>query len=113
GASVKDCRVASMLSRRVALTPNALYRDGPKLSQPLNAQLLADDPDEQEEVAAELASDKPAVARAAVAAERIVERIVERQREREKLPNRRKGHPQKATLGSRKGDRHTRTHATG
>ena len=106
-ASVEDCKAAYMLSWRLALKANALYRDGSKLSQPLNAQLLADDPDEQEEVAAELAGDKPAVARAAVAAERIVERIVERQREREKLPNRRKSYTQKATVGGHKVYLHT------
>ncbi len=42
-------------------------------------------------------------ARAAVAAERIVERIIERgSAEREKLPNRRKGYTQKATVGGHK-----------
>ena len=48
-------------------------------------------------------------ARASVAAERIVERIVERIRaqEREKLPNRRKGYTQKATVGGHKVYLHT------
>jgi ribonucleoside-diphosphate reductase alpha chain len=91
-----------MLSWRLALKANALYRDGSKLSQPLNAQLLADDADEQEEAVAELAADKPMTARAAIAAERIVERIIERQREREKLPGRRKGYTQKASVGGHK-----------
>ena len=98
-ASVEDCKEAYMLSWRLALKANALYRDGSKLSQPLNAQLLADDADEAEEVIEQLASDKPMAARAAVAAERIVERIVERAREREKLPGRRKGYTQKASVG--------------
>jgi len=53
-------------------------------------------------VAAEMASDRPAQQRAAVAAERIVERIVERAREREKLPGRRKGYTQKAVVGGHK-----------
>ncbi|HZT49265.1 MAG TPA: vitamin B12-dependent ribonucleotide reductase, partial [Hyphomicrobiaceae bacterium] len=101
-ASVEDCKAAYMLSWRLGLKANALYRDGSKLSQPLNAQLLSDDEDEQEEVAAELAADKPMAQRAAVAAERIVERIIERQREREKLPSRRKGYTQKASVGGHK-----------
>src|SRR2546428_5907914 len=63
-ASVEDCKEAYMLSWRLALKANALYRDGSKLSQPLNAQLLADDAAEQEEVAEQLAADKPMVARA-------------------------------------------------
>jgi len=106
-ATVEDCKESYMLSWRLALKANALYRDGSKLSQPLNAQLLADDPDEAEEVAEQLAADKPMAARAAVAAERIVERIVERAREREKLPNRRKSYTQKATVGGHKVYLHT------
>src|SRR5262249_399010 len=101
-ASVEDCKEAYMLSWRLALKANALYRDGSKLSQPLNAQLLAADEEEQEEVVAELAADKPMAARAAAAAERIVERIIERKREREKLPSRRKGYTQKASVGGHK-----------
>jgi ribonucleoside-diphosphate reductase alpha chain len=101
-ASVEDCKEAYMLSWRLALKANALYRDGSKLSQPLNAQLLADDADEAEEVAAELTADKPMAARATVAAECIVERIIERAREREKLPSRRKGYTQKASVGGHK-----------
>ncbi|MGD9804226.1 MAG: vitamin B12-dependent ribonucleotide reductase [Hyphomicrobiaceae bacterium] len=101
-ALVEDCKSAYMLSWRLALKANALYRDGSKLSQPLNSQLLSDDPEEAEEIAAELAADKPAANRAALTAERIVERIVERTREREKMPSRRKGYTQKATVGGHK-----------
>jgi ribonucleoside-diphosphate reductase alpha chain len=101
-ASVEDCKEAYMLSWRLALKANALYRDGSKLSQPLNAQLLAGDSEDAEEVVEQLVADKPMVARAAVAAERIVERIVERAREREKLPTRRKGYTQKASVGGHK-----------
>ncbi|MBX9590234.1 MAG: vitamin B12-dependent ribonucleotide reductase [Hyphomonadaceae bacterium] len=106
-ASVEDCKGSYMLSWRLALKANALYRDGSKLSQPLNAQLLADDVDEQEEVIEQLAADKPMAARATVMAEKIVERIVERKREREKLPNRRKSYTQKATVGGHKVYLHT------
>ena len=38
-ATVEDCSDAYMLSWRLALKANALYRDGSKLSQPLSAQL--------------------------------------------------------------------------
>jgi ribonucleoside-diphosphate reductase alpha chain len=106
-ATVEDCKQAYMLSWRLALKANALYRDGSKLSQPLHAQLLAAEEEEQGEVAEQLASDKPMAARAATAAERIVERIVERRREREKLPNRRKSYTQKATVGGHKVYLHT------
>ena len=104
-ASVADCKEAYLLSWRLALKANALYRDGSKLSQPLNAQLLADEEEEQEEVLAAVASDQPQAQRAAVISERIVERIVERMRaraERERLPDRRKGYTQKAVVGGHK-----------
>jgi len=98
-ATVEDCLSAYMLSWKLAVKANALYRDGSKLSQPLSAQLVADDED-VEDVAAEIAASQPAVQRV----ERIVERIVEiaAKREREKLPLRRKGYTQKAIVGGHK-----------
>jgi ribonucleoside-diphosphate reductase alpha chain len=101
-ATVEECKAAYMLSWRLALKANALYRDGSKLSQPLNASLIADDEeDEEEALEALIASTAPA--RAAAIAERIVERIVEREvRGREKLPGRRKGYTQKAIVGGHK-----------
>ena len=106
-STVEDCKDAYMLSWRLALKANALYRDGSKLSQPLSAQLLADTAEDAEEVIAEIGADKPMTTRAAVAAERILERIVERERQREKLPNRRKSYTQKATVGGHKVYLHT------
>ncbi len=108
-ATVEECKASYMLSWRLALKANALYRDGSKLSQPLNSQVLGDDIDEQDEVAEQMLADKPMAARATVAAERIVERIIERVRaqEREKLPNRRKSYTQKATVGGHKVYLHT------
>jgi ribonucleoside-diphosphate reductase alpha chain len=101
-ATVEDCKDAYMLSWKLALKANALYRDGSKLSQPLNASLIAEEDDDEEE-AAEAIAALPAPARAALMAERIVERIVEREvRGREKLPGRRKGYTQKAIVGGHK-----------
>ncbi|MEM7777526.1 MAG: vitamin B12-dependent ribonucleotide reductase, partial [Pseudomonadota bacterium] len=91
-ATVDDCKSAYMLSWQLAIKANALYRDGSKLSQPLNSQLLGDDADEQDEVVEQIVADNPATLRATVAAEKIVEKIIERVREREKLPGRRKGY---------------------
>ncbi len=101
-ATVEDCKAAYMLSWKLGLKANALYRDGSKLSQPLNASLIADD-EEDEEEALETLIAATAPARAAAMAERIVERIVEREvRGREKLPGRRKGYTQKAIVGGHK-----------
>ncbi len=107
-ASVDDCKEAYLLSWRLALKANALYRDGSKLSQPLSAQLLADDGDDAEDTVEELVAAKPAAERAERVAERIVERIIARQRtERERLPDRRKSYTQKAIVGGHKVYLHT------
>jgi ribonucleoside-diphosphate reductase alpha chain len=101
-ATVEDCKSAYMLSWKLALKANALYRDGSKLSQPLNSSLLADN-DEDEDDAIEALIEAPAAARAVQVTEKIVERIVERYvHDREKLPNRRKGYTQKAVVGGHK-----------
>lgn len=102
-ATVEDCKSAYMLSWKLALKANALYRDGSKLSQPLNSQLIADDEDEDDAV--ESLYDKPMAARTAQVSEKIVEKLVERiivMREREKMPDRRKGYTQKAVVGGHK-----------
>ncbi|MDR3462045.1 MAG: vitamin B12-dependent ribonucleotide reductase [Beijerinckiaceae bacterium] len=104
-ASVEDCKEAYMLSWRLALKANALYRDGSKLSQPLNSQLIEDDGEEEAGDAIEALVASNAPARASAVAERIVERVVERierMRERERLPDRRKGYTQKAVVGGHK-----------
>ncbi|WEX11694.1 vitamin B12-dependent ribonucleotide reductase [Chelativorans sp. AA-79] len=101
-ATVEDCKNAYMLSWKLALKANALYRDGSKLSQPLNSSLIADD-EEDEEDAVEVLAAQPLAARATQVTEKIVERVVERlYRDREKLPNRRKGYTQKAVVGGHK-----------
>ena len=44
-ATVEDCKDAYMLSWQLGLKANALYRDGSKLSQPLQSPLIDDDDD--------------------------------------------------------------------
>ncbi|WP_378942660.1 vitamin B12-dependent ribonucleotide reductase [Mesorhizobium sp. ANAO-SY3R2] len=101
-ATVEDCKSAYMLSWKLALKANALYRDGSKLSQPLNASLISDEADDEDDAVEALAA-APAAAKAVQVTEKIVERVVERlYREREKLPNRRKGYTQKAVIGGHK-----------
>ncbi|MGU3540482.1 vitamin B12-dependent ribonucleotide reductase [Methylobacterium sp. A54F] len=102
-ATVEDCKEAYKLSWRLALKANALYRDGSKLSQPLNAALISDEEDEDDAIEAVIQA--PAAAKATQLAERIVERVIERVeriRSREKLPHRRKGYTQKAVVGGHK-----------
>ncbi|MBD9372029.1 vitamin B12-dependent ribonucleotide reductase [Rhizobium sp. ARZ01] len=99
-ATVEDCGSAYMLSWKLALKANALYRDGSKLSQPLNASLIEDEADED---AVEELLQAPAAAAAVTVTEKIIERVIEKvTREREKLPNRRQGYTQKAVIGGHK-----------
>ncbi|MBV9521585.1 MAG: vitamin B12-dependent ribonucleotide reductase, partial [Alphaproteobacteria bacterium] len=108
-ATVAPCKDAYMLSWRLGIKANALYRDGSKLSQPLSASLVAEE--DEEEAVSELLLRSPAQ-RAPIIAERIVERVVERvveyqRAERRKLPHRRKSYTQKAMVGGHKVYLHT------
>src|SRR6202043_2502621 len=102
-ATVEDCNSAYLLSWKLGLKCHALYRDGSKLSQPLQSQLIADEEDDDDVIEAFI--DKPAASRAAALSEKIVEKVVERivvMRERERMPDRRKGYTQKAVVGGHK-----------
>jgi ribonucleoside-diphosphate reductase alpha chain len=108
-ATVEDAKEAYMLSWKLALKANALYRDGSKLSQPLNSSLLADEDEDDDEVA-EIAA-LPAAERIPAVTERIVEKIVAQGRE--KMPDRRKGYTQKAIVGGHKVYIHTGEYGDG
>ncbi|MEH3145693.1 MAG: vitamin B12-dependent ribonucleotide reductase [Methylobacterium frigidaeris] len=104
-ATVEDCKEAYRLSWTLALKANALYRDGSKLSQPLNAALIADEAEDEVEEALDALLAQPTAARTVAVAEKVVERVIERIeriRSREKMPDRRKGYTQKAVVGGHK-----------
>jgi ribonucleoside-diphosphate reductase alpha chain len=88
-ATVEDVKQAYLLSWRLMLKANALYRDGSKLSQPLNT--VADLP---EEALAEEPRHEPVRI-----AEKIVHRYIARRR---RLPDRRAGYTQKSRIGNHK-----------
>jgi ribonucleoside-diphosphate reductase alpha chain len=96
-ATIEDCSDAYMLSWQLGIKANALYRDGSKLSQPLNSALLEDDIDEEDNNAN---NEQDITNRTTEVVEKIVERFV--RAERDKLPHRRKGYTQKATVGGHK-----------
>jgi ribonucleoside-diphosphate reductase alpha chain len=100
-ATVAECGKSYLLSWKLGLKANALYRDGSKLSQPLASQVLADD-DHEDEIEDLVA--QPQAQRTTIVTERVVEKIIERVRmhERERLPHRRKGYTQKAVVGGHK-----------
>ena len=107
-ALVSDVKDAYNLSWKLMLKAIALYRDGSKLSQPLNAQ--TDDLEESEEEIATTEADRtPAVAAgmatpaAGVVTEKLVEKIAYKYiAKRQRLPSRRAGYTQKAVVGGHK-----------
>ncbi|MGL4552827.1 MAG: LAGLIDADG family homing endonuclease [Gemmataceae bacterium] len=90
-ATVEDVKRAYLLSWQLMIKANALYRDGSKLSQPLNS--VSDAPDEVEAKAEEA---KPA---AVQVAEKVVYKYLNQRRS---LPDRRAGYTQKARIGNHK-----------
>lgn len=88
-ATIEDVKKAYMMSWKLGLKANALYRDGSKLSQPLNSSLIEEDDD------IDFSSNTKII-------ERVVEKIIEKEvykSGRKILPKRRKGYTQKASVG--------------
>jgi len=104
-ASIKDVADAYWLSWRLGIKANALYRDGSKLSQPLNsamddaaaaileATLIEETADEDEVIGV---SAQTAIEHAA---QRLVYRYIGKRRQ---MPGRRKGYTQKARVAGHK-----------
>ncbi len=98
-ATIEDFKEAYQLSWELMTKANALYRDGSKLSQPLNStsgilEVLDEDDDEADVVQdPQLVQAQDAVVKTA---ERIIHKYVA---ERQKLPARRGGYTQKAKIG--------------
>lgn len=95
-ATVDDIKDAYMDSWQMMLKANALYRDGSKLSQPLNSMsdVLEELEDEEEESLDELTQKQQD--KVLEVAERIVHKYVAR---RQRLPYRRAGYTQKSKIG--------------
>ena len=89
-ASIDDVKNAYKLSWQLMIKANALYRDGSKLSQPLNTVADAD----AEPIVIDDAKSAPLQV-----AERIAYRYIARRR---RLPDRRAGYTQKSRIGNHK-----------
>jgi ribonucleoside-diphosphate reductase alpha chain len=87
GASIDDVKDAYRISWRLMLKSIALYRDGSKLSQPLNT--ISDNLDEPPSAASEPVH----------VAEKIIHRYIGKRR---RLPDRRAGYTQKSRIGNHK-----------
>ncbi len=102
-ATVADCGDVYARAWDLGLKAVALYRDGSKLSQPLAGALYEDEDLE----ALEEARERPAAEAARRVVERVVEKVIYAETERRRLPDRRKGYIQKATIGGHKVYLHT------
>lgn len=93
-ATVDDFKDAYMDSWELMLKANALYRDGSKLSQPLNSLSdVFDELEDDEELDKETAAKQDEVVKTA---EKIIHKYVA---SRKRLPNRRNGYTQKVKIG--------------
>jgi ribonucleoside-diphosphate reductase alpha chain len=94
--TVADVTSAYELSWQLMLKANAIYRDGSKLSQPLNASAF-------EDLALLDYDDLSQNEKIEKVATKIVEKIIYKERgARKMLPNRRQGYTQKASIGGHK-----------
>jgi ribonucleoside-diphosphate reductase alpha chain len=101
-ASIDDVKDAYMLSWRLGLKANALYRDGSKLSQPLSSVAATDlftAVDDEEPVEAPSLEVPAAADQVREVTERVLVRYLSKRR---RLPNRRGGYTQKAIVGGHK-----------
>ncbi|MCG3204207.1 MAG: hypothetical protein KCHDKBKB_00917 [Elusimicrobia bacterium] len=87
-ATIADIQDAYMKSWRYMIKANALYRDGSKLSQPLNTA--------SDEAASEDSSKAEAPSTPLQVAEKLIHRYIAKRR---RLPDRRAGYTQKAKIG--------------
>ncbi len=95
-ATVEDINEAYTLSWELMVKANAIYRDGSKLSQPLNAQAFDD-------LAVEDFDEMSQTEKVTTVAQKIVEKVIYKEISKRKiLPNRRAGYTQKANVGGHK-----------
>ncbi len=92
--TVEDVAKAYELSWSLGTKANAIYRDGSKLSQPLNSQAF-------EDLGINFA-DLSQTEKIVKVAEKIVEKVVYKERVQHSLPNRRAGYTQRAIIGGHK-----------
>ena len=95
-SSVDEIAEAYHLSWSLGTKANAIYRDGSKLSQPLNAAAF-------DELALMDDDEVSMTEKIEKVSEKIVEKIIYKEiNKRKTLPNRRSGYTQKATIGGHK-----------
>ncbi|MBF0366101.1 MAG: vitamin B12-dependent ribonucleotide reductase [Oligoflexia bacterium] len=101
--SVSDIAEAYYLSWKLMTKANAIYRDGSKLSQPLNSKGLEEFSFGLESSTDLLDNSIPTTDKIKAVSQKIVEKIIYKEiSKRKTLPNRRQGYTQKAVVGGHK-----------
>jgi ribonucleoside-diphosphate reductase alpha chain len=108
-ATVVDVEGVYMASWKLGVKAIALYRDGSKLSQPLSASMIDEVTSDFDD---DVADQAPQPIAAAPTPQQIVEKVSERMvyrylAKRRRMPDRRGGYTQKATIGGHKVYIHT------
>lgn len=106
-ATIDECANVYASAWKLGLKAIALYRDGSKLSQPLNSAVFDDNAMDALDETAEQSAAQKATVGAEKIVEKIVERVIEKPIERHRLPDRRTGYIQKSTVGGHKVYLHT------
>ena len=106
-ATIDECAHVYTSAWKLGLKAIALYRDGSKLSQPLNAAVFDDDAMDALDETPEETQARRATVGAEKIVEKIIERVVEKPIERRRMPDRRTGYIQKSTVGGHKVYLHT------
>ncbi len=92
--TIRDVEDVYMKAWRLMLKAVAIYRDGSKLSQPLNSLGAEEEEEAEESASSGIPISKRVLQMSAFAADNVTREV-----RRQKLPNRRSGYTQKATIG--------------
>jgi ribonucleoside-diphosphate reductase alpha chain len=106
-ATIDECANVYASAWQLGLKAIALYRDGSKLSQPLNSAVFDDGAMDALDETAEQSATQKATVGAEKIVEKIIERVIEKPIERRRLPDRRTGYIQKSSVGGHKVYLHT------
>ena len=106
-AQIEECSELYQLAWKKGLKSIALYRDGSKLSQPLNSLIFSQSTLDTLTAANQSPSTVRAVSASEQITEKVIERVIEKPVTRRRLPDRRTGYIQKASIGGHKVYLHT------
>jgi ribonucleoside-diphosphate reductase alpha chain len=106
-STIDECSKVYKQAHGLGIKAIAIYRDGSKLSQPLNSAIFnQDEIDELDETLKKTSHERAFTASKRIV-EKIVEKVIEKPITRERLPDRRTGYIQKAAVGGHKVYLHT------